>query len=254
MKVFGNTIWHLVAQADAMCKFVLLFLFCMSVICWTILLYKFFLLRIKKRQLKRALSEFRRIKNIDDLLTFSAQLYGTFPGYLISMALKTFKMLAKQSRESDVVTLGLRERDMLQQTVDQTVVDLVTKEESLMPFISASAAVAPLIGLFGTVWGLVDAFISIGQRQSADIATIAPGIAEALITTVAGLLVAIPALLMVYYLNSQIRFVETQLYALADRFIWFTHTLVLDHITEQKMSGSEVVTMGQTKGEQSWRE
>ena len=78
-------------------------------------------------------------------------------------------------------------------------------EESYLPFLFTSASVSPLLGLFGTVWGLVHAFIRISEKQSADITTVAPGIAEALITTLAGLLVAVPALVMYHYLIAQIR-------------------------------------------------
>lgn len=62
------------------------------------------------------------------------------------------------------------------------------------------------------------AFIRISEKQSADIATVAPGIAEALITTLAGLLVAIPALVMYHYLMSQVRIIERQLFVIADKF------------------------------------
>ena len=81
---------------------------------------------------------------------------------------------------------------------------IVVHEESYLPFLSTSAAVAPLLGLFGTVWGLIHAFMRISEKQVADITTVAPGIAEALVTTLAGLFVAIPALIMFNYLNIQL--------------------------------------------------
>jgi len=81
------------------------------------------------------------------------------------------------------------------------------------------------LGLFGTVWGLVHAFIRISEKQSADITTVAPGIAEALITTLAGLLVAIPALVMYHYLMSEIRTIERQLFILADKFSFIVQKL-----------------------------
>lgn len=77
----------------------------------------------------------------------------------------------------------------------QYVEDTVAHYERMIPFYTAAAAVAPLLGLFGTIWGLVHAFIEIQASQSTDLAAIAPGIAEALLTTLAGLIVAIPAVL-----------------------------------------------------------
>ena len=84
----------------------------------------------------------------------------------------------------------------MQRYLAQTVDVVMAHEESYVSLLATSAAIAPLLGLFGTVWGLVHAFMSIHELQSADIATVAPGIAEALITTLVGLMLAIPALVM----------------------------------------------------------
>lgn len=254
MKIFGNTMWHLVAQSDAMTKGVLLLLFGMSIVSWTILMYKFLLLRIKKQQLKKAVQELQHLKNFDDVLTLSAQLYATYPGHLITTALKTFKIITLKSSKAQTISLDNQERDILQQRVDQLISDMIAREERLLPFLSASAAVGPLLGLFGTVWGLVDAFISIGRHQSADIAAIAPGIAEALITTVAGLLVAIPAVLMLYYLNGQVHFIETQLYAIADRLVWFMYSLTVGQQTEQPSQTANFVATSAAPEEHVWPE
>ena len=105
----------------------------------------------------------------------------------------------------------------MQYHINQTVDTLVSNEESYLPLLSTSAAVAPLLGLFGTVWGLVHAFIRISEKQSADITVVAPGIAEALITTLAGLVVAIPALVMYNYLVVRVRQIEDQIVNLADK-------------------------------------
>ena len=121
--------------------------------------------------------------------------------------------------------LNDKEVEMLQYAVDQTVQDIVHHEESYLPILFTCAGASPLIGLFGTVWGLIHAFMRISEKQSADIATVAPGIAEALITTLAGLLVAIPSLIMYHYLMTQVRKIEHQLYSLADKFMWVVQRL-----------------------------
>jgi len=95
-----------------------------------------------------------------------------------------------------------------------------------MPIFTATIAISPLLGLFGTVWGLIHAFMRISEKQSADIATVAPGIAEALITTLAGLMVAIPAVVMLCYLQSQVRALEYYALRLAD-----TLSMTLSRIT-----------------------
>jgi biopolymer transport protein TolQ len=109
--------------------------------------------------------------------------------------------------------------EAVQTIMNQTIDDMMHAEQAYVPVLSVSAAVSPLIGLFGTIWGLVHAFVRISQRQSADISTVAPGIAEALITTLAGLCVAIPALLMYQYVATKIRTLEHNLLLIADRTV-----------------------------------
>jgi biopolymer transport protein ExbB len=99
----------------------------------------------------------------------------------------------------------------------------MTYNESTSAALSTTASVAPLLGLFGTVWGLVHAFMNIAATQSADITAVAPGIAEALITTIAGLLVAIPALVM-YNVTVQIHTrLRERVYTLVDTVLLFLH-------------------------------
>ncbi|MCW8820281.1 MAG: MotA/TolQ/ExbB proton channel family protein, partial [Ignavibacteriaceae bacterium] len=78
---------------------------------------------------------------------------------------------------------------------------------------------APFIGLFGTVWGIMNSFMSIGVTQSASLATVAPGIAEALIATAAGLAAAIPAAIAYNYLTQQINQIERDLDDFSGEFI-----------------------------------
>ena len=115
--------------------------------------------------------------------------------------------------------IGQREWDLFQQHMDQNIEEIVYHEQSYLAILSTGAAVSPLMGLFGTVWGLVRAFVSISEKHSADIATVAPGIAQALITTLAGLAVAVPALIMFNYCMSQVRKIDQLFTMLSDRLI-----------------------------------
>jgi biopolymer transport protein TolQ len=109
------------------------------------------------------------------------------------------------------------ECSMVLEHIDQTVDAFIEQEKQYLPLLATCAGVAPLLGLFGTVWGLVHAFLRISEKQIADIVTVAPGIAEALITTLAGLIVAIPALIMFNYLQVQVRTLEQLLVVLAQK-------------------------------------
>jgi biopolymer transport protein TolQ len=214
--LLGNSLWTLVKQSDVVTKIVLLILLFMSIFCWAIFFYKIIMFRIKRRQLLEALPSLKRVTSIEGLITVANRFANTLPGYVVSKSLIEFKhVMQGDDGIKNIVTQDSREQ--IAGAVDQVVLDLVATEESYLPFLSVSAAISPLLGLFGTIWGLVDSFVKIGQMQSADIATVAPGIAEALITTLAGLMVAIPALVMYHYCINQVRWIERQLYVCADQ-------------------------------------
>lgn len=215
----GNFLWQLVSQADFMSKLVLLTLLCMSIVCWAIFLYKIALLRIKKDQYEKAQIAMSSVQNLQDLLAVGQQLHNTVPGYVLSYGAMVIKKLL-QSDSGEKNRLDIKEFELIQSSLDQAVHDIVHQEEEFLPILAVSAAAAPLVGLFGTVWGLIHAFVRIAEKQSADITTVAPGIAEALITTLMGLVVAIPALMMYSYFNNQVRKSEHKLIALAERFEW----------------------------------
>lgn len=212
----GNSLWMLVAQSDYITKLVLLILLGLSIVCWTIFLYKIILLRIKKNQLALLSKRLSAIDAFDELRALALAFNDTLPGYFLRKNFSALKMFLES--ETGKTSLTERELSLLQQHIEQSVEDVLHIEESYLPFLFTSASVSPLLGLFGTVWGLVHAFIRISEKQSADIATVAPGIAEALITTLAGLIVAIPALVMYHYLMSQVRIIERQLFVIADKF------------------------------------
>jgi biopolymer transport protein TolQ len=225
--IFGNSIWHLITQSDVMTKFVLLLLLSMSIISWTIVFYKMILLNIKRRQMKDALDKIKKINTFEDVINLSSKITNTIPGYFLLKNLETLKFLFA-GKDPKTVKLSEKQIELFKDSVYQSVEDIVQNEESYLPFLAISAAVSPLLGLFGTVWGLVHAFIRISEKRAADITVIAPGIAEALITTVAGLIVAIPALVMFHFISLQVKKLEHQLNILSDRMILVIQSVFLD--------------------------
>jgi len=222
----GNTLWQLVRQSDALSTLILTILLGLSILCWAIFLFKVVVLRLKLRQLRIAHAELARVRSIDQLLALATVHAGTLPGYYISKVLIFLKVLL-EAEERDPLG-GLREHEwhMMQQHIEQSIVSVMEHEEAYTSILSTSAAASPLLGLLGTVWGLVHAFMSISEQQSADITTVAPGIAEALITTLAGLLVAIPALVMYNIVQQQIRAVESHMMELADHVSFVIQKMV----------------------------
>lgn len=217
----GNSLWYLVAQSDLLSKFILLVLFAMSVLCWTIFIGKLILLQIQNRHIKRVHDMLHTARSIDDLTTIGAHTSNTIGGAFITQTMTTLATLRTAQP-----TQMARHWEVMQYHIGQTADSLIAKEESLLPILSTCAAVAPLLGLLGTVWGLIHAFVRISEKQSADIAAVAPGIAEALITTLAGLLVAIPALVMYNYLLMRVRFIENQIDTLADRIAFIVQQVL----------------------------
>jgi len=209
----GNSLWQLIQQSDALSWLIYIILFCMSILCWAVFFCKLILIHIKKRYLIQALKRVEHARTLDDLRAIALQMRDTVPGYFLSRQLVYLKLILESRSEG---LLAQEDRDLLQQHADQVLDTLIAHEESYLPVVSTSAAVSPLFGLLGTVWGLIHAFISISERQTADIIAVAPGIAQALMTTLVGLLVAIPAVIMFNYLHTRIVAMEQLLLEFAE--------------------------------------
>jgi biopolymer transport protein ExbB/TolQ len=215
--MMGHSIWYLIIQSDTVSKGVLVCLLGMSIACWTIFFFKLIVQRIKISHIKHALHSFSMAHTVHDLKTYAGMHIKTVVAYMIN---KNSEFLVLTRLEKQGIDTQLQyDIDALN---DQIVDDVVQHEQSFVSILSTSAMVAPLLGLFGTVWGLVHAFLSIAQQRNADIATVAPGIAEALITTLAGLIVAIPAQIMYNILVARIRAFDGLVLRLADtmRFVF----------------------------------
>jgi biopolymer transport protein TolQ len=180
--------------------------------------------RRHRRELQQLLTQFRAAKNFSELIAISREHKETMGGrYLMQCLHEIRQVLDKGNKgtEGGDASASLTEKDLeaLGFAINQIMDVTILEEETYLPVLSVSAAAAPLIGLFGTIWGLIHAFIDIGQEKSADIATVAPGMAEALIVTLAGLVVAIPALVAFHYFANKLRMFEFTLTQISDIFI-----------------------------------
>jgi biopolymer transport protein TolQ len=95
----------------------------------------------------------------------------------------------------------------------------MTRMTQMVPFLATTGNTTPFIGLFGTVWGIMSSFQGIGQKGTASLAVVAPGISEALVATAAGLAAAIPAVIAFNYFMSKIRMVETEFQSFSADFL-----------------------------------
>lgn len=215
----GSALWQLIRQSDFVSILVLLILLGMSIACWTIFFYKLNGNRVKHKHINGLLSQLQHAKNIHDLVTLHSNNMHTVGGYFL---MKILKLIEWYGGPSQVHAVSHHAMESLEGQLMQQVDDMVEREEAGLSVLSTSASVAPLLGLFGTVWGLIHAFIGISQSQTADIAAVAPGIAQALTTTLAGLLVAIPAFILFNILQSKNRAFEASLMRVAD----YVHRIV----------------------------
>ncbi|BCS88907.1 MotA/TolQ/ExbB proton channel family protein [Pseudodesulfovibrio sediminis] len=197
-------------------KCVMLFLALMSLWSWTIIFFKFFTIGTAR---KRVIEGYDAFMASDDLSSgLKAVGDETSPLTRIStLAVKEFRLLERADINRD------RKRLLVKDTLRRVLKQGVTKEMRTLtrnlPFLATCANAAPFIGLFGTVWGIMHSFHSIGLAQSAALATVAPGISEALIATAIGLLVAIPATIFYNYFLGKLNEVESGMVDFAGAFL-----------------------------------
>lgn len=217
MKLFaGNALWQLLAQSDWVSWLVIIILFVLSILSWSVALYKFQSLNKKNKQLQQVLLRLSAVTSLDQLVNVGQTVAQTVPGALITRLLSRVQTLLSGEQTS----LSAEKLEVIRAETDSLIDDLIHGEEHQLPLLKTTAEVGPLLGLFGTIWGLIHAFVRISHEQNADIVTVAPGIAEALITTLVGLIVAIPALILFNMLQTKLYHMEHQLMMLADRCMW----------------------------------
>lgn len=221
--IFKSTAWQLIMQSDWVCSFILLGLFALSIFCVAIIIYKTIILRRHMQQLNALLKRIKWSSKFQDIVAASKDNQDGIGGEFLQTTLGELKIILEKHAKNNLVTpsksINSEEIEILEDSIQQEISKIMEEEESYFTVLYTSASASPLIGLFGTIWGLIHSFIDIAQEKSADITTVAPGLAEALITTLAGLIVAIPALMAYHYLTRQTHKIEFALYELGDRFI-----------------------------------
>lgn len=233
--LMGDMFWSLILQSDTVTRGVLIMLLVMSIFCWSLSLFKFFTLKLKNRQLKKAMKVLSGISSLQDLIPKAAKFPDGFINDFISQHLTNFKVALK-FKPHNIATMSNEDWQMLHNNMSLFLDDIIAKEQASISLLSTSAQVAPLIGLFGTIWGLIHAFLSISLAKNVDITVIAPGIAEALVTTMAGILVAVPALVLFNYLQNRILLLEQNLMAISDKCFWIIRSVSCNKFDTTKAS------------------
>jgi biopolymer transport protein TolQ len=196
--VIGGEIIDLVRETGPVAQAVLLLLFVFSLVSWAIILSRWSLIRRARVQSGRFLRAFRRAQRLQDINSVSEQFR---PSPLVGVFSSGFKEFERQVGSSG----GLRNPLAVQRAMQIASSEEMTRFERNMPWLAITGAVTPFVGLFGTVWGIIDAFHGLGTTNGASLRAVAPGISEALITTAAGLAAAIPAVIAYNLIGGSIR-------------------------------------------------
>ena len=208
------SIVELIVQSSLMAKGVLFLLLVFSIVSWTIICNKFSNYRSAKSEDGQFLATFSKTENLTHIYNFAKELKASplarifLTGY---RELYVFQEMAKKERRKSGEPLSaggelVTPRDLkgISLALNKAINLEVGRLSYRLDFLATTGSTAPFIGLFGTVWGIMHSFRSIGLQGTASIGGVAPGIAEALIATAAGLVAAIPAVIFFNYFNNKI--------------------------------------------------
>lgn len=180
--------WGMYQNADVVVKAVMIGLAIASVITWTIWIAKGFELLGAKRRLRGEIAALKRARNLDEA-SAGAKKEGTLSHLLVHDALEEMR-LSVNTRERE----GIKERVAFR--LERLVAACGRNMSMGTGVLATIGSTAPFVGLFGTVWGIMNSFIGIAKTQTTNLAVVAPGIAEALLATALGLVAAIPAVVI----------------------------------------------------------
>jgi biopolymer transport protein TolQ len=222
---------NMISNAGPMVQFVMLLLLFFSIMSWAIIL-------IKYRYIKRAYKEsaeftdfFWKSRDLSNAFAKAKQLHSSPLARIFRIGYVELKKMsqsgtppspgANQAAGSQSMSLDARftGTDNIKRALRRAITTEMTRMTQMVPFLATTGNTAPFIGLFGTVWGIMNSFVGIGRMGSANLAVVAPGISEALVATAAGLAAAIPAVIAFNYFSSKIRVVESELQSFSADFL-----------------------------------
>jgi biopolymer transport protein TolQ len=215
-------ILDLVRGSGLVVQFILYLLILFSVTSWGIIAHKFRQLRRAKRESEKFIDIFWERRNLSSIHEASrdlklcpvAQVFRS--GYEELVRVSRVK---KENSPGEALTTELGGVENVSRAMKRATSVEITKLEKYLTFLATTASAAPFIGLFGTVWGIMNAFMGLSVTHSSSIQAVAPGIAEALIATAVGLAAAIPALMAYNYFVQQIKVLAAEMDNFSHEFL-----------------------------------
>jgi biopolymer transport protein TolQ len=189
--IVQGEVWQLLANTGLVARIVLFLLLIFSVFSWAIIFQKHRRFKAARRDSREFLKIFRQSKKLSDIRTACKTLKAS---PLVEVFLAGYREIESQAVAGDNPGKPrIRSLDSVQRALQIAASTELTRMEQRLSWLATTGSVTPFIGLFGTVWGIIDAFRGLGAAGTASLRSVAPGISEALVTTAAGLFAAIPA-------------------------------------------------------------
>lgn len=208
---------RMIIQSGPVAKAILLVLFVMSIVSWAVIVERAAVFKQTRINVSSFLKAFRSYARLSHLLVYQSHSMGGAISRVFEEGCSEIPYLVQK----DVQTTTLSEEQLhrVRSALDRRIgVELANLERNLF-FLATTGSAGPSLGFLGTVWGVMKAFLSMGLSRTTDLLVVGPGIAEALITTVAGLLAAIPALIAYNYFINQVRVFDVDLHNFASEFM-----------------------------------
>lgn len=205
---------EILASAGLVVKLVMLILVAFSVASWAIIIIKYRYLKKAAKQSAEFVDYFWKSRDLSSAFNKAKQLSGSPVARVFRLGyneLKKFSQDESRLKNGD----GKHALVNVERALRRAINAETTNMSSMVSFLATAGNTAPFIGLFGTVWGIMTSFSEIGQKGSANLAVVAPGISEALVATAVGLVVAIPAVIAYNSFVSRINTLEAELHGFA---------------------------------------
>ncbi len=191
-------LWHMIASAGPFPLSIMALLLLASILSWTVIFSKWKIFRQARLHNTNFLKTFRKAEHLPAIAA-SVKQFPLAP--LVAMFEFGYEEVDRQVKLRGTVTNKLALERALQLGISEE----LTKLDRNLNWLATAAAIAPFVGLLGTVWGIIDAFLALGNAGSASLRAVGPGIAEALFTTALGLFAAIPAAVAYNYFSHALR-------------------------------------------------
>ncbi|UOP12942.1 tonB-system energizer ExbB [Pseudomonas palleroniana] len=227
--------WGMYQNADVVVKAVMIGLAIASIITWTIWIAKGFELLGAKRRLRSEIAHLKKATTLKEA-SDTATKKGTLANLLVHDALEEMRLSAN-TREKE----GIKERVSFR--LERLVAACGRNMSSGTGVLATIGSTAPFVGLFGTVWGIMNSFIGIAKTQTTNLAVVAPGIAEALLATALGLVAAIPAVVIYNVFARSIAGYKAQV-SDASAEVLLLVSRDLDHLPTERSSQPHMVKVG----------